>query len=451
MIQPLKFGTKVWGMPLMAAALLLAACNERETYLPGPREDVRSVLKDPVLAAPLAGEIVPENTSRAISLGATRNNASWTHSTGTAKYRTSHPALRSALQLAWTADIGQGDSRRLRITADPVVSQDRVFTLDASAQVTATSTSGATLWTRDLTPASDKQGQGSGGGLAVEGDTVYVSIGYGILAALDAATGGVRWTQDLDASGSGTPTVFGDLVYLTAGDDTAWAVNKTDGRVEWQTGGTPSINNVLGAPAPVIAGQLAIFAYGSGEIQAVFKRGGLNRWTASVVGKRPGRALSSISDVTSPPVADGSRLYVGNQSGRLAALNISNGDPIWTARSGAITPVWPAGDSVFVVSDLNELLRLDASDGSRIWGVPLPNFIKDKPKRQSAVYTHHGPIIAGGRVIVTSSDGVLRSFDPVSGALTGTVEIPDGATTAPVVAGGTLYVVSRKGQLLAFR
>ena len=455
MIYRSSFGTKasdakIWAIPLLAASLLLSACNERETYLPGPREDVSAILQNPALVTP-DDEVAGENTSRAISLGATKNNASWSHTTGTPKYRTSHPALRAAPQLAWSADIGDGDSRRFRITADPVVDAGRVFTLDAGARVTATSTSGATLWTRDLTPVSEKQGQGSGGGLAVEGDTLYVSIGYGVLAALDVATGGERWSQDLDASGSGAPTVFGNLVYLTAGDDTGWAVNKTDGRVEWQTGGSTSINNVLGTPAPVVTNQLAIFAYGSGEVQAVFRQGGLSRWTSSVVGKRPGRALSSISDVTSAPVASGNKLFVGNQSGRLSAINLGNGERLWTARSGAITPVWPAGGSVFVVSDLNELLRLDASDGSRIWGAPLPNFIKDRPSRQAAVVAHHGPVVAGGRVVLASGDGMLRSFDPANGALTASTEIPGGATTAPIVAGGTLYVVSRKGQLLAFR
>ena len=116
-----------------------------------------------------------------------------------------------------------------------------------------------------------------------------------------------------------------------------------------------------------------------------------------------------------------------------------------------IGPVWPAGDSVFALTDLNELVRLDAGDGRRIWGTPLPNFIKDRPRRQVRVYAHHGPIIAGGRVIVASSDGQLRSFDPRNGALVGSVEIPGGASTAPVVAGSTLYVVSKSGKLHAFR
>jgi outer membrane protein assembly factor BamB len=104
-----------------------------------------------------------------------------------------------------------------------------------------------------------------------------------------------------------------------------------------------------------------------------------------------------------------------------------------------------------VISDLNELLRLDVSDGSRIWGVPLPRFTANRPTRRSEVVAHHGPVLAGGRVLVASNDGALRSFDPQSGALLGTFEVPGGATSDPVVAGGVLYVVSSKGQLHAFR
>jgi outer membrane protein assembly factor BamB len=451
MSQPKRFAANSVIGSLLAGVLVLSACSKDEVYLAGPRENVRAVLSDPDLAAPTLIRDETPNQSRAIALGGATSNASWAQSGGTPAYRINNPALRTAPQLVWSANIGQGDSRKLRISAVPVVSDGRVFTMDAASIVHATSTSGAPLWTRDLTPAADKQGQGTGGGMAVDGDTLYVSVGYGVLAALEASTGAVRWTQDLDATGSGTPTVYGDLVYLTAGDDTGWALRKSDGRIQWQAGGTPSLQNVLGAPAPALTDKYAVFGYGSGEVQAVFRQGGLPRWSSSVVGKRPGRALSSISDITSAPVISGDNVYAGNQSGRLSALKLGSGEPIWTAQEGAIGPVWPAGGSVFALTDLNELVRLDASDGSRIWGVQLPNFVKSKPKRQSEVYAHHGPIIAGGRVIVVSNDGQMRSYDPTDGSLVGSTAIPNGATTAPVVAGGTLYVVSRKGQLHAFR
>lgn len=435
---------------LLGGTAFLSACTEPDIVLPGAREDIRSVLQD--APAELQGPAAfAGNQTRAISLPAARTNADWTQTTGSAATRVSHPALGAAPTLQWSANIGNGDSRKFRITAAPVVSQGRIFTLDSQSLVTATSTSGATLWQADLRPPRDQEGDATGGGLVVSGDTVYISIGFGVLAALDASTGAVRWTQQLDASSSGAPSVAGNLVYVTAGDNTGWAVNRSDGTVAWQVSTAGDTNNILGAAAPAISDDLAIFSFGSGEVQAVFRQGGLNRWDASVLGKRPGRALSNVSDVTAAPVISGSTVYVGNQAGRIAALELGSGSRIWTAREGAIGPVWPVGGSIFAVSDLNELMRLDATDGAKIWGIELPNFVKRKPKKQSAVVSHHGPIVAGGRVILASGDGLLRSYDPASGALVASTEIPDGATSAPVVAGQTLYVVNTKGELLAYR
>jgi outer membrane protein assembly factor BamB len=133
------------------------------------------------------------------------------------------------------------------------------------------------------------------------------------------------------------------------------------------------------------------------------------------------------------------------------ALEIANGDRIWTATEGAVGPVWPAGGSVFMVNDLGELLRLDADDGTAIWRVQLPALVEGRERRQKTRFAHYGPVLAGGRLVVASSDGLIRQFDPTSGALVGTIEIRGGAASNPVVANGTLYVVSKRGELLAFR
>ncbi|MEO0380220.1 MAG: PQQ-binding-like beta-propeller repeat protein [Pseudomonadota bacterium] len=428
---------------------LLGACAERELILPGEREDLSAVLTQ---TAPGADEAVAvADAARAIQLPAQVSNTEAAQSFGTPAFRTDHPSLGAALNLVFAVDIGEGDNRKHRIVADPVVSGGRIFTLDAQTTVTAVSTAGTVLWQRDVLPEGADDGDATGGGLAVDGDVVYVSTGFGALTALEASTGNTIWVQNLEATGSGRPTVFGDLVYVLAGDDTGWAVNKSNGRVAWQVTGSDSTTNILGAPAPIVVDGLAVFSFGSGEMQAVFRQGGLRRWDASVLGERKGRALSKFDDVTGRPIAADGVIYAGNQSGRTVAVSAGSGGRIWTAEEGAVDTVLPVSDSVFLVSDRNELLRLDASNGTRIWGTELPNFVSDRPGRQVEVFAHHGPILAGGRLIVASSDGLLRSFDPASGSLTGTAEIPSGATTAPVVAGQTLYLVTRKGQLVAYR
>jgi len=59
--------------------------------------------------------------------------------------------------------------------------------------------------------------------------------------------------------------------------------------------------------------------------------------------------------------------------------------------------------------------------------------------------------LAGGRLIVASGDGAIRMFNPTDGALVGQVALPGGATSAPALAGGMMFVVSGNGQLQAFR
>ncbi|MEM8655482.1 MAG: PQQ-binding-like beta-propeller repeat protein [Pseudomonadota bacterium] len=438
---------------LAAVALtLLSACSEREVILPGQREPVTAVLSpDTPEADAEADAAAVTEAARDITLPPQEANADAAQGFGTPAFRTDHPQLRQTLAPLWSVGIGEGDSRKHRIVADPVVSGGRVFTLDAETTVTAVSTAGQVLWQRDIRPARADEGDGTGGGLAAEGDVLYVTSGLGTLTALDAASGGTIWTQELEAVGVGRPTVFENLVYVMAGDDTGWAIEKDSGRIAWQITSSETRTNVLGGPAPIVTDGLAVFSFGSGELQAVFRQGGLRRWDASVLGERQGRALSKVDDVTGRPIAKDGVIYAGNQSGRTVAVNAGSGAPIWSAGEGAIDTVLPVGGSVFLISDRNELVRLSAEDGSRIWGTDLPNFVRERPLRQSEVFAHHGPVLAGGRLLVASSDGALRSFDPASGALTGLTEIPSGASTAPVVAGQTLYVVNRKGQLLAYR
>ncbi|MEP3333442.1 PQQ-binding-like beta-propeller repeat protein [Sedimentitalea sp.] len=437
-----RTGLALFGVLLLAAT----ACSEKEQILAGPRENIRPT-EDGAVAT--AATVVNEN--RAIRLSSQSANTTWAQSFGTPAYRTANAALRSAPQRIFSTSIGSGNSRRQRITASPVVAGGLIYTLDSAARVSAVAPTGGIVWSTDLIPSSDKEGQATGGGMAYDNGTLYVSSGYGRLAALDARTGATRWIQKLDSTGSGTPLVRDGLVYLIAGDNIAWAINTSDGRVAWQLEASPSITNVLGAPSPVLARDYVVFGFGSGDIVAAFRRGGLRRWSATVAGQRTGRAIAKIGDVTGGPVVVGNRIYAGNHSGRIVALDVADGERIWTAREGALGPVWPAGDSIFSVTDQNKLVRINAADGGVIWAVDLPNFVKDKPRRRGASFANYGPILAGGRIIVASSDGQLRFFSPDNGVLTASVPVPGGATSAPVVANQTLYVMGGDGELHAFR
>ncbi len=423
----------------VCSLLLLAACGEDDFVLPGERFDIRPGSETQNIAAP-------------VSLPAAQVNAAWTHRNGSATHTITHPALGSTLSPIFAVAIGEGDSDRARITAHPVVAGGVIYTLDARARVTAVSEQGATLWSRDLTPRRDGADDASGGGLSISDGTLYVSTGYGELTALDVASGATLWVQDLDAPAVAPATVRGDLVYVVGRDSTAWALDTSNGRIVWQRAGTPSVANFGGSAASATQGEFVVFPFPSGEVVATYPQGGIERWSTFVSGERLGSAASLVTDIAGDPVISGNRVYIGNVAGRTVAIDLQSGERLWTAPEGAVSPVWPVGNAVFLVNDITELVRLNASTGEPVWRTALPRFEdEEETRRQNRIFAHHGPVLAGGRLIVTSSDGVIRSFDPVSGALLSQIALPGGAATGAVVAGGTLYVVSKDGQLHAFR
>lgn len=423
--------------PFIGAAFVLsvlAACGEEQIILPGDRFEIRDT-------AAVVNQSLP------LALPQAQANADWTQRAAIP----AHPALGAALQPAFVADIGAGDSRRARITGEPVVAGDVVYTVDAGAMVTATATTGAAIWQRDLTPDRFNAGEASGGAVSFGGGRVYVTTGFGEISALDPATGAVIWTKTLNAPVNAPATFNGDLVYVVARDSTAWALDAATGLTRWQQSGTPSLTTFAGSAAVAVSGDTVVIPFPSGEILATYPQGGLPRWTNVVAGDRLGRAVTLVSDIAGAPVIDAGRVYAASFGGRSVAFDIRNGSRIWTAGEGAVGPIWPAGGSLFMVNDISELVRLDAATGAPVWRVDLPDFAGDNTGRQRSVIAHFGPVLAGGRVIVASSDGLIRQFDPASGALIGTIALPGGAASAPVVAGQTLYVISKTGQLHAFR
>ncbi len=436
--MPVKGVIRVVAVTCLVA---LVACSEDELILEGPREPLRP------------GDETAEAVNRTapVRLPGPVANAEWDHKGGSQTHATPNPLLRQPLSAVWSVDIGSGNDRDLRLVSDPIVSGGRIFALDSRSQLSALGLDGAVLWTRDLTPPTERSGDASTGGLAADGGTLFVTTGFGRVVALDPASGRVLWEQRVEAALAGAPMVADGVVFVTTRNAVGWAMDSRTGRVLWQVLGAPSESGLVGGPSPALAGNFVVFPFASGQLVSVDRRNGEPAWIANISGTRPERAFSVIRDVTGDPVVVNGRVYAGTHSGRTSAFNATTGEMLWTAEEGAMSPVWVAGGSVFLVSDENRLVRLDANTGEIVWRVNLPFFTEDKQTRRKSTYAHYGPVLAGGRLVVLSSDAVIRNYDPASGALISVDQLPSGAARNPVVAGGILYVVTEDGQLHAFR
>lgn len=421
------------------AFLFLAACSN-ELILEGERFPVRPVVAD---AVPGTGEVTP------ITLPPQVTNTVWSHKNGAVGHRIDHPALAANPALAWSVKIGAGDSRRGRIIAAPVIDGTNVYTMDAEATVAATSLSGGTQWRTSLIPDGEKSDGGIGGGLAYDDGRLYAATGFGEVLGLTPGSGEIEWRQALDAPVRGAPAAAGGRVFVVARDDVAFGLDGESGQVNWRIPGAVGGAGVLSGAGPAVRGPLVILPFSSGEIVGALGSSGLQVWTAAISGGRRGLVRALVGDISSDPVIDRRVVYAANQSGRMVSLDRRSGERNWTISEGALGPVWPVAGAVFLVSDEAVLMRLDAATGEKVWTVSLPAF--ERPRKRRDPIAQFGPVLAGGQLYVAGSDGVLRSFDPSSGAPGPVLTIPGGAAAEPAVARGMMFIVSRDGRLHAYK
>jgi outer membrane protein assembly factor BamB len=432
---------------IIATGLAVSACAKKEEILPGERIDLRATNAEGAVDATQEA-LTPKLTQ--LSAPAAQNYAQWTHKNGNTAHGVIHPALRSGLTRVWAQSIGAGNSKKNRLTSDPIVAGGRIFTLDANSNVRAFNTAGTPAWASDLTPGWEKRGALSGGGLAYGNGVLVATTGYGEVIALDPATGGIIWRHKTNAAISSAPLVDGGLAIAVSLNNKAVALDLTNGRIRWQIQSGGSSTGLAGAGSPASDGDFAAIPFTSGELVGVNIATGARVWSAAVSGGRKGIARGFVGAISGDPVISGNTVFAANQAGRLISIDKETGARNWTVNEGSYGPVWATGGSVFMVTDKFDLKRLDAATGAELWSVALPGYIKDGKRRREA-HVHYGPVLAGNRLIVAGSDGQIRSFNASTGAALGSVPIAGGAASQPAIVNGAMYILSGNGQIQAFK
>ena len=417
--------------------LFLAACGEKEDIVPGVRLDLRSAVDAPVLA------------NKDLTLSIAKINKEWTHRNGSQSHFIKHPSLSNEPSEIWSEKIGVGNKRRQRLAADPIIAENRIFTLDSNFGVSAFDENGEKVWAADLTSSKSPKDKISGGGLAYSKGNLAVSTGAGEVVLLDAATGIIRWRHDVQGSISAPPTYASGIIIVMTGGNQAIALNAKNGRVVWTQESNTTGAGILGAGTPAVSGNLVVLPFTSGEVLGVSLNEGLQSWSQVINGKRVGSANGYVKAVSGDPVIVGKVVYAGTNSGRLAAIDITSGMRVWTKKEGAIGPVWIENNALFVLTDQQKLKRLDRKNGAEVWSYDLP--VYKNPKRSTGKYGHFSPVLAGNKLYVAGTDKKIRVFDPKTGELLNSIPVRGGAASQLAIANERMYILSGSGKLIAFQ
>jgi outer membrane protein assembly factor BamB len=376
-------------------------------------------------------------------------NADWPQAGGNASHAMGHLAGHAQLTRAWRADIGEGGGYREKITARPVIAGRRVFTMDSDAVVSTFDLgSGRREWRVD-TQADEDRSSNVGGGLSVDGATLYASTGRGELLALDAASGRIRWRKSLGTAARSAPTLAEGKVFVATLGHQVMALAADDGRRLWAHQAGSANTAVLGLPAPAYSDGLVVAGFASGDLVALRAASGAVAWTDNLGAGSGRNSLVDLSSVRGMPVIQNGRVFAVSLGGLMVSLNLRSGRRLWEREVASSETPWVAGDWAFILSTDQHLVALTANEGRIAWLKQLPTY-GNMEKREDPI-RWLGPLLAGERLIVASSGAALLAVSPYSGEILGQQDLPGPISVAPIAAGGTVFLVTDDATLTALR
>lgn len=434
---------------VVLSALLFAAAltgcdwfDKTKVPLPGERISVLGDRKD----------LEPDSdvANMQVTLPPPTVNDSWPQSGGFANYAMHNLAIGESPQVIWTADVGAGTSSSRVLTTPPVVAEGKVFAKDAHGTVSAfNADTGQLVWRVSLKPEKARDSDEFGGGLAYYGGRLFVTTGYAVVYSLDPSSGKEEWNSTVSAPVRGAPLVFQDRVFVIAIDNKLHALAAVDGSDLWQYSALAEVAGYVGGNSPAASGDVVVAPFTSGEVVALRADSGRSMWNESLIGARGDvRAFGNLADIRGRPVIDRGLVVAMGSAGQIAAIDLRSGQRQWDRNIGGSQTPWVAGRFVFVLTGNADVAALTRDQGKVRWVTPLTQH-DDPKKRTPALWG--GPVLAGDRLLITSSFGDLLAVSPYDGSVLGKIDVRDRVRLGPVIANRTIYVLTDSGRLIALR
>ncbi|MCB2074045.1 MAG: PQQ-binding-like beta-propeller repeat protein [Novosphingobium sp.] len=404
----------------------------------------------PILSRIEAGtKVDPSLSTVAVILPPEEVNPDWPQAGGTASKSYGHLAIAQSPTRIWTASVA-GSSNKRRLAAAPVIGNGLLYVMDTDGRVTAFDAStGVRRWSRSFEISGDGSQSVFGGGVSYDNGRVYVTTGVGEVASLDAQNGEQFWKVKPSGPLRGSPTIAFNAVYVMTQDNQIYSLDASDGQLLWTESGSVELAGVFGVAAPAAGQGTVIAGYSSGELAAYRYENGRTLWSDALARTSISTEVGSLTDVDADPIIDRGRVYALGQGGRMAAYELVSGQRIWELNLAGISTPAIAGDWVFTLTDDAELLCIARTSGKVRWLTQLQRFRKPKKRKDPVFWV--GPVLAGNRLWLGNSRGLVAYANVMDGSVTNFTELSDSLSLAPVVANQTIYFLDDSGKISAYR
>ncbi|MCC4265320.1 outer membrane protein assembly factor BamB [Oceanimonas baumannii] len=342
----------------------------------------------------------------------------------------------------WSSSVGNGVGdyySQLR----PVVEGERLFAAARNGVVKAfDAASGDELWEAELDELEINHNQRSprlAGGLSAAYGNLYFGSENGVVYALSQSDGSLLWTQNVPGEVLAAPAVDEGKVVVHTSAGNLVALDSATGEQQWLLRNEQPSLTLRSMATPITAGGAVLYGRADGRLGIALLANGQPVRDTRIASPKGATELERMVDVAARPVILGDILFSIAYNGQLTAHQLISGQQLWKRQYQGSEDLSTDGRLLFITDSRSHVFAVDARSGSEVWS-------------NTGLENRHltAPAVFGDYLVAGDAEGYLYWLDRSTGKLVSLERVDSaGLYAAPVVAGDTLYVQSRDGELMA--
>ena len=334
----------------------------------------------------------------------------------------------------WSTSIGDGMGKQ-GLSMGPAYSSGTLFAADYEGRLASINAeNGHKNW--EL-----KTEQPFSGGPGMDEAQLYMGTIDGRVVAFDRQNGNELWNAQVSSEVLVPPASSDGIVVVRCIDGRVFGLDVDNGARVWIYDHSVPLLTMRGNANLLVRGGLVYVGYDDGSIVTLRLDDGSLVWTQSIVSPEGRTELERLADIGQQMVIVASDLIVSSYKNRVASLAADSGRLLWFTDISSAQGLPVDRTKLAISESTGDLWLLDRRNGSTLW---KQDQLLNRGLTRPAFY--------GNLVVVGDREGYLHWIDSDSGNFVARVRAgKKGFATAPLAVGTNLFVLTTKGQLVAYR
>lgn len=334
----------------------------------------------------------------------------------------------------WSHGIGNGNGKLYnRLT--PAIHEEKIIAAAANGKIEAYERgNGRSLWNADID-------QPICGGVGIGGGLVMVATEDGRVWALDEKSGKTLWKTQINGEVLAPPQSDGTTVVAVTFSGNLVGLDAKTGAKKWLYAGGAPVLSLRASSAPVLYDTGVIAGLNNGKVVAVDVASGQPLWESRAGVAQGATEIERQNDVAGNLLIDSDVLYAVSYQGRLTAFDLRSGRRLWETNASSYAGLSEGFGNIYVVAANGNITAFSKNNQGARW-------------EQTALARRQlsGAATVGGYIALGDFEGYLHLLAQSDGHFVARTRVDsDGMRVAPLVVDDILYVYGNSGKLAAYK